>query len=93
MAILASFSGYPFQEMDMDAIFVELQNTNDEENRWGNYFFQGPQYEMTIHYAKDAESDIIHLKIKAPRELTVQIQTLKKIEGMVKKLELQKGLF
>ncbi|MCZ4410662.1 hypothetical protein O3Q51_17735 [Cryomorphaceae bacterium 1068] len=91
LAMLAEFSKYDLDVVEIESIKRDLIGTNDELNQWVNYRFDGKNFKMEFQFAYDAEekSDMIHMKIKTKSILKEKLEALNLFQCMFKELEIE----
>jgi hypothetical protein len=71
---LAWTVGYEFGPDDWTAISHGIEGTDDQAGLWYDYEFVG-QHRAEFALARDAESDVVHLRVKVPASLEPHVET------------------
>ncbi|MEO1653134.1 MAG: hypothetical protein AAFU64_06290 [Bacteroidota bacterium] len=88
LRVLASFAEYQLKEEELQLITKNLRISNQQLDKWLDYFLVGKKASIDLHLASDhKDSHLIHIRLKSLKILREKIETLDRIQALMKKFE------
>ncbi|MES2767281.1 MAG: hypothetical protein V4642_15500 [Bacteroidota bacterium] len=91
LQLLSALVSYDFWEDEYEAIKVELKGTDVLQNIWISYPLEGIEtLKLQLASNEAGGSDIIYIKITAPKELIGKLEILNLFQTLVKDIEIER---